>query len=109
MSPEDLELELSRLRAENMTLKRLLTTENYVNESSEGVDHHNADESVAPSTIDAQKDENLIVVVIGASGDLAQKKTYPAMFALFRCFRNHIYHLHLHPRYHHVHSHLHHH
>lgn len=27
--------------------------------------------------------ENTVVVVLGASGDLAQKKTFPALFALF--------------------------
>jgi glucose-6-phosphate 1-dehydrogenase len=28
--------------------------------------------------------EETIVVVLGASGDLAQKKTFPAIFALFQ-------------------------
>ncbi|KAG9009587.1 Glucose-6-phosphate 1-dehydrogenase [Tulasnella sp. JGI-2019a] len=29
-------------------------------------------------------DDNIVVVVIGASGDLARKKTFPALFGLFR-------------------------
>ena len=32
---------------------------------------------------DALTDET-IIVVLGASGDLAQKKTFPALFALFQ-------------------------
>jgi len=34
-------------------------------------------------TVEGQEDQHLSVVVLGASGDLAKKKTYPALFALF--------------------------
>jgi glucose-6-phosphate 1-dehydrogenase len=35
------------------------------------------------TTGDALVDET-VIVVLGASGDLAQKKTFPALFALFQ-------------------------
>lgn len=32
--------------------------------------------------------ENTVIIVLGASGDLAKKKTFPALFGLV-CFRGH--------------------
>ncbi|KAF7506953.1 hypothetical protein GJ744_011084 [Endocarpon pusillum] len=40
------------------------------------------DEDAGPGTVELK--ENTIIVVLGASGDLAKKKTFPALFGLFR-------------------------
>ena len=37
-----------------------------------------------PSESPTNKDQHCTIVVLGASGDLAFKKTYPALFGLFK-------------------------
>lgn len=72
MSATDRRLEMQRLLKENEELKRLLRArpDHILNESGHAYDG-------------PPKDATLTVVVVGASGDLAKKKTFPALQALY--------------------------
>lgn len=68
-----LQVEIDRLVEENASLKRSLI--------------RSTDTSGAHSSLNSLEDlqcKALSVIVIGASGDLAKKKTYPALFQLFK-------------------------
>jgi len=69
---EKLKAEVSRLEKENKSLKEALMQSG----QSSGLEG-------AVQELDKLADKALSIVVIGASGDLAKKKTYPALFALF--------------------------
>lgn len=74
MATTDYELELRRLLKENDELKKLLQTR---------TDRAALNESSGHDANGDPKDDTLTVVVIGASGDLAKKKTFPALQALY--------------------------
>lgn len=70
----DLRGELERLRRENDDLKRILYSQGTGSDMAAG----SGQEADAP-----RDDAHLSIIVIGASGDLAKKKTYPALLALY--------------------------
>jgi len=80
MSKEQTELE--RLRQENMLLREQL----FMNTENDIVDNEwiKANNSLlAPVTTSAAGEAFLNIIVLGASGDLAKKKIYPALFRLY--------------------------
>lgn len=74
---EELKVENARLRKENEVLKALL--------ASEGPNAVSNAEAGSPlSSLEQLAEKSLTIVVVGASGDLAKKKTYPSLYSLFR-------------------------
>ncbi|KAI0303231.1 glucose-6-phosphate dehydrogenase [Russula brevipes] len=47
--------------------------------------HHHSDSGTIPSMVSVQHElkDNTVIIVFGASGDLAKKKTFPALFGLY--------------------------
>jgi glucose-6-phosphate 1-dehydrogenase len=73
---ERLKAEVSRLNAENEALKGVLVHSGLtLNESGLTLEAH---------SLEALEGKALSIIVVGASGDLAKKKTYPALLALYR-------------------------
>lgn len=80
LTVDELKAKISELTTENDTLKNKIEN---LKERVIDTQQSHGDETAVSAEVVAASTKSLCIIVVGASGDLAKKKTFPALFSLY--------------------------